>query len=121
MADAVYTVQPADETDGLLGIAQRLYGDATRWPEIYDANQQVIGNNPNAIHSGQQLALPNLAAHGRVRIHKVQPSDLREGLLGIAQRLYGDATRWPEIHAVNKGVIGDNPHSLQAGQNLIII
>ena len=43
MVDLTYTVQPADEAEGLLAIARRLYGDPSRWPEIYEANQAIIG------------------------------------------------------------------------------
>jgi nucleoid-associated protein YgaU len=52
-----YTVQPEDEADGLLAIARRLYNDPSRWPEIYEANQAVIGNNPTAVWAGQQAII----------------------------------------------------------------
>jgi 5'-nucleotidase len=50
-----YTVQPGDT---LSGIAARVYGDANRWPAIYDANRSVIGANPSLIVPGQVLKLP---------------------------------------------------------------
>jgi nucleoid-associated protein YgaU len=124
MVDVLYTVQPSDENGGLLAIASRLYGDASRWTEIYEANQSVIGNNPNVIHKGQQLLIPRLEERGvgtgRIRLYIVQHSDLRDGLRGIARLLYGDETRWQEIHAVNYGVVGNDPSLLQVGQILII-
>jgi nucleoid-associated protein YgaU len=117
-----YTVQPADEAEGLLGIARRLYGDPCRWPEIYEANQVVIGNNPTAVWAGQQLRILGLdcAPHGQARIYVVQPADVHGGLMGIAGQLCGDPERWREVYAFNKGVIGDSPDHLQAGQRLII-
>jgi len=117
-----YTVQPADEAEGLLAIARRLYGDPSRWPEIYEANQVVIGNNPTAIWAGQQLRIPGLdsARQGHARIYVVQPADVHGGLVGIARQLCGDPERWREVYALNKGVIGDSPDHLQAGQRLII-
>jgi len=44
--------------DSLAGIARKIYGDWSRWREIYDLNKAVIGNNPNLIYVGQTLILP---------------------------------------------------------------
>lgn len=49
-----YTVKPGDT---LSGIAQDKLGDATRWPEIYQGNQDQI-DDPNLIYPGQKLTLP---------------------------------------------------------------
>ena len=43
--------------DSLSKIAKALYGDAKRWPEIYEANKALIGDNPNLIHPGQKLII----------------------------------------------------------------
>jgi nucleoid-associated protein YgaU len=39
-------------------IAASVYGDANRWPDIYNANQGVIGSDPNSISPGQVLTIP---------------------------------------------------------------
>jgi nucleoid-associated protein YgaU len=44
--------------DSLSKIAKELYGDAKRWPEIYEANKALVGDNPNLIHPGQTLVIP---------------------------------------------------------------
>ena len=44
--------------DSLSKIAKNLYGDAKRWPEIYEANKDLIGDNPNLIHPGQEYRIP---------------------------------------------------------------
>jgi nucleoid-associated protein YgaU len=44
--------------DTLWDIAQTVYGDATRWPEIYAANTDVIGADPDLIFPGQVLRIP---------------------------------------------------------------
>ena len=44
--------------DSLSKIAKALYGDAKRWPEIYEANKALVGDNPNLIHPGQKLVIP---------------------------------------------------------------
>jgi LysM repeat protein len=50
-----YEVQPGDT---LSYIAKQYLGDAGRWHEIYDANTDVIGDNPNVIIPGQVLNIP---------------------------------------------------------------
>lgn len=44
--------------DYLSKIAQKFYGNAALWPQIYHANKTVIGANPNLIHPGQELVIP---------------------------------------------------------------
>jgi nucleoid-associated protein YgaU len=46
------------EGDSLSKIAKRELGDANKWHAIYDANRDTI-KNPDLIHPGQVLALPN--------------------------------------------------------------
>jgi LysM repeat protein len=47
--------------DSLAKIALRVYGDATKWRRIYDANRTQI-RNPDAIRPGQVLVIPAAAA-----------------------------------------------------------
>jgi nucleoid-associated protein YgaU len=49
-----YEVQPGDS---LSKIAKQVYGDASRWKEIWEANKASIPN-PDLIHPGQQLSMP---------------------------------------------------------------
>lgn len=44
--------------DWLIKIAERHYGDWTKWVDIYNANRSVIGANPDLILPGQVLVLP---------------------------------------------------------------
>ena len=44
--------------DSLSKIAKQVYEDAKRWPEIYEANKELIGDNPNLIKPGQKLISP---------------------------------------------------------------
>jgi 5'-nucleotidase/UDP-sugar diphosphatase len=44
--------------DTLLTIAEKQYGDATQWRRIYEANQDVIGSNPDALKIGMKLKIP---------------------------------------------------------------
>jgi nucleoid-associated protein YgaU len=54
-AAKTYTVASGDS---LSKIAKKHLGDANRWREIYEANREVIGANPDLIKPGQQLRLP---------------------------------------------------------------
>jgi len=44
--------------DSLSEIAQREMGDGDRWKELYEANKEAIGDNPDLIHAGTELTIP---------------------------------------------------------------
>lgn len=73
-----YTVQ---DGDSLYLIAEKVLGDGNRWPEIYAANAQVIGSNPDVIFPGQVLTV------GKIEPMRV-PWGLLVGLAGIGGLLY---------------------------------
>ncbi len=50
-----YKVQSGDT---LSKVAQRFYGDSSKYRQIYDANKDVL-KDPNKINVGQELTLPN--------------------------------------------------------------
>jgi hypothetical protein len=62
---ATYTVRPGDS---LSAISARLFGSAARWPYLYDANEHVVGGNPDVILVGEVLRaeLGGHPAYGRV-------------------------------------------------------
>lgn len=51
----VYVVKAGDS---LSKIAQAVYGDASRWKEIYEANKDKL-KNPDQIKPGQELVIPS--------------------------------------------------------------
>jgi LysM repeat protein len=53
-------------------LAIKYYNDVRKWPIIYDANKQVIGNDPNKIKPGQVLAIPDLASVTAAEIAEAQ-------------------------------------------------
>lgn len=46
--------------DNLSMISQKYYGTQTNWQKIYEANKDVIGENPSLIRPGQRLRIPKL-------------------------------------------------------------
>lgn len=53
-ADTSYEIRKGDT---LSGIAQRFYGDATKWRLIHEANRDVI-SDPDKIYPGQRITIP---------------------------------------------------------------
>ena len=52
----IYTVKSGDT---LSEIAESEMGDASRWPELYAANKEAVGDDPNMIHPGLELKIPS--------------------------------------------------------------
>jgi nucleoid-associated protein YgaU len=50
---------PVEKGDTLSGIAKRLYGDASKYPKIFEANQPML-THPDKIYPGQVLRVPPL-------------------------------------------------------------
>ncbi len=55
-ATKTYTVKAGDT---LSDIAESEMGDAKRWPELYAANKEAVGDNPDMIHPGLELKIPD--------------------------------------------------------------
>jgi len=53
-----YTVEKGDS---LSGIAKKVYGDAMKYPIIFEANKPML-KDPSLIYPGQSLRIPNLSA-----------------------------------------------------------
>ncbi len=94
-----YTVVPGDS---LWAIAQRFYGDGSRYVELVAANRSLIAD-PRLIEPGWTLAVPlpvpgiEVAEAARYR---VVPGD---DLWSVAARFLGDGFRWQEIFELNRG------------------
>ena len=66
--DVYFTAPPAEEEvdyyvvqsgDSLSKIAKEYYGNAMKYPEIFDANREVI-KDPDLIYPGQKLRIPKI-------------------------------------------------------------
>lgn len=110
-----YTVQ---QGDNLWNIARDHLGSGNRWTEIYNLNQDIIGQNPNLIFSGTDLQLPSGAENiASAHNYVVQPGD---NLWNIARDQMGSGTDWPSIYEGNTGIIGSDPNLIHPGQNLTV-
>jgi LysM repeat protein len=106
--DSTYTVVSGDT---LSGIADS-YGIS--WQDLYAANTDVIGSDPNLIIPGQVLRVPGSAPAPAPTpaqtTYTVVPGDT---LWGISEKFYGTGTRYNEIAQAN-GVA--NPSLIFPGQ-----
>lgn len=112
----------AQAGDTLTSIAQMFYGDASRWRDIYAANQSVIppgANLSTPLHSGMTLTIPGqglLPEPGARDTYSGVPSGNKytlqfgDTLIQLAERFYGDANKWTVIAAANPGIIPDVNH-----------
>ena len=114
-APTTYTVQKGDS---LWDIAQKQLGDGSKWTEIYKANADTIGQNPDLIFSGTELKLPGADMQHTVADAGQYTVKSGDNLWDIAQKQLGDGTKWGEIYKANAGVIGDNPRLILPGQEL---
>lgn len=99
----VHRVLPGDD---LWSLAQHYYGEGSQWRLIVEANPALAENPMAPLVPGQELVISD-----PVRLVTVQRGDT---LSALALAHLGDAHRWPEIHALNKGRVPD-PDMIDVG------
>ena len=104
--------------DNLTTIAEQFYGDGSLWRKIYNANKELIGDNPDLIQAGWTLTIPD--ADGAAETSDTYVTNAGDTLSGIAERFYGDASQWKRIYEANKKVIGPDPDKLSVDLTLKI-
>lgn len=109
-----YTVQSGDN---LWDIARKHMGDGTKWGDIYKANAEAIGQNPDLIQPGTALRMPDgtntiASSAGGYTVH---PGD---NLWSISSNHMGGGHHWGNLYHMNEGVIGANPGMIHPGQHL---
>jgi nucleoid-associated protein YgaU len=113
--------------ESLYTIAASVYGDASQYSRIEDANPKV---NPNKLRIGTVLVIPDAqdsdkparedstpAPTARAQVdssksYRVQSSDT---LVAISRKLYGSSSEWEKIYDANRDAIGSNPVRLKVG------
>jgi nucleoid-associated protein YgaU len=113
-----YTVK---DGDSLSSIAQQTYGQEAMWLVLATKNNI---ENPDLIYSGTKLDMPSKAdaqtAFGNLTStsYQVQSGDT---LFDVAQRVYGDGSRWMSIaRANNVGYLENGNPLIFSGNTLTI-
>lgn len=130
--DTLYRVKPGDT---FRSIARQRYGEEGYWIHILLANPQLESVR---LKAGEQIVLPHKDGQALPRdlpgptedsSVTVEERDKRrqertwyvvgdgDTLSGIAHRLLGDASRWPEIYVLNRDRL-ESPDRLQVGMKL---
>ena len=111
---AFYTVKKGDS---LSKIAKRFYGDAMKYPQIFEANRPML-SDPDKIYPGQNLRIPKVEGtySSSLATYEVQPGDT---LGKIAKSELGDASKYMAIYEANDDIL-DDPNSIKVGQRLTI-
>lgn len=120
--------------DTMSSIAEKWFGDPTKWSLIAKANPWV---DPARMQIGQKLQLPPKDAGpepmrpvrepgrsdnpGRPAAERLTYT-VRSGdtLAKIAREWCGNVGRWREIYDLNKSIIGDDPAALAPGMKLTL-
>ena len=56
--DDVYAIHEVKKGESLSKIAKQYYGDSNKYNAIFKANRDIL-DDPNMIHPGQELKIPN--------------------------------------------------------------
>ncbi len=112
---STYTIRAGD---CLWNIAKNQLGDGMKWQDIFNANKDILGSNPDLIHPGTSINLPGQdVAANHASNYVVKSGD---SLWKISQDLLGDGSKWNELYQANASIIGDNPRLIMPGQELNI-
>ena len=133
-----FQVHKVRSNDDLHKIAQKYYGDVSKWLLIFNANQDKIKDR-NSLRIGTELIIPEEQSSSQKtktetttpalsqvtkvedavqtgKKHIVQQGD---SLYKLAQKYYNDGSKWNKILEANK-IILKNRNTLKVRQELVI-
>ncbi|OFE14467.1 hypothetical protein BA895_10985 [Humibacillus sp. DSM 29435] len=91
--------------ESLWSIAERYLGDGRQFPQIADANADVLGRNPGFLRTGTVLKIPTAqAAAPTVTLAHRLTVEKGDTLSQIALEELGNAGRYPEIFNASRGI-----------------
>lgn len=91
---------------------EKVYSDPYQWTRLYSANQDQI-SDPDLIYPQQRLAVPRMTESGKYTVLK------GDSFVSIAEKIYGDATRWRRIQEANVSLL-DKMGGLYPGMILVL-
>lgn len=113
-----YVVQ---ENNSLSKIAEQVYGGQEFWPALAQVNNIV---NPDVIWVGSTLKLPakeELEGQKALLSQTTYQVQAGETLFTIAQKIYGDGSKWPVLHRANGSLRLPNGNPLvYAGSTIVV-
>ncbi len=102
--------------DDLWSLAERYYGQGRDWRKIAAANPDRLTGGPDRLAPGWRLVIPDVdrsPTEGTVVVAR------GETLSSIAERLWSDPERWPELYEANRFQLAD-PDDLAVGLRLTL-
>ena len=108
-----YTVERGDD---LWSLAERFYGEGREWRRIAAANPELLTGGPDRLTPGWRLVIPDAEQPPALRSVVVERGDT---LSAIADRLWSDADRWPQLYEANRFQL-DDPDELPVGLALVL-
>jgi nucleoid-associated protein YgaU len=131
-----FVVRRGDRPDSIVeeayAIEEENLDTQKAWETIYNANREIIGDDPQRIAPGQILFIPvAVGKPGKDKIpHPLPTSEpvpgsyyvVKKGetLQAISQQAYGTYEQWEAIYTANKDIIGFHPIYVAPGQVLFI-
>ncbi len=116
LPEAVGTRYTVEHGDDLWSLAERFYDEGREWRKIAAANPDILTGGPDRLVPGWRLLIPDVEQPPAARTTRVQRGDT---LTSIADRLWSEPDRWPELYAANRFQL-DDPDELPVGLALVL-
>ena len=117
---AEYTVAAGES---LWKISEKVYGTGYNWSDVYEANREVLGSNPNVLLADTKITLPKVepimpAGTATATIPVEYTVEAGDHLWGIAIKVCQNGFVWPQIAQRNQIA---NPNLIEVGQMLTVV
>ena len=109
----IYTVKSGDT---LMKVSFNVFGDLTRWREVYDANKKLV-KNPNVLTEGTKLKIKVFNVVAVKHNGEAYPIKRGDTLGKISKWIYGTISHWRDLWNNNRELI-HNPNKIYAGFKL---